>query len=282
VKVFQARAGILVDGEVGDETRGALAAKPGRALAVRVKDLVLVKPVERGSKTLAARLAQGWLSLNGFQVAVDGEFGGTTEEVLRSFQASRGLNPTGVVDADTWAALTAPMVAALRPIGKRNGLGPLVVAYAKQHLRQHPREIGGPNKGPWVRLYTDGKEGPDFPWCAGFASFVVKQAADALGVAAPFQRTLACDVMADGSGTHFLRGSTPGAQARLRPGSIFLQQARPNERARFRYRHTGIIVRPGPTSMATIEGNTNDDGSADGYEVCARTRTYADMDFIVL
>ena len=78
------------------------------------------------------------------------------------------------------------------------------------------------------------------------------------------------------------RGATPGAQSRLRPGSIFLQHARPNERDRFRYRHTGIIVSAGPGSMATIEGNTNDDGSAEGYEVCARTRGYGEMDFIVL
>ena len=60
------------------------------------------------------------------------------------------------------------------------------------------------------------------------------------------------------------------------------QLARGNERQKYKYRHTGIIVSAGPTSMATIEGNTNDDGSADGYEVCARTRAYGDMDFIVL
>ncbi|MGH8565940.1 MAG: hypothetical protein ACREXW_18380 [Gammaproteobacteria bacterium] len=30
----------------------------------------------------------------------------------------------------------------------------------------------------------------------------------------------------------------------------------------------------------TIEGNTNDDGSREGYEVCARTRDYNEMDFI--
>jgi lysozyme family protein/peptidoglycan hydrolase-like protein with peptidoglycan-binding domain len=282
VRVFQARAGIEVDGEIGDQTRGALAAKPSKVKAVRFKDLAFSAPIKNGNKSLTARLVQSWLSLNGFHVAVDGEFGGTTEEVVTAFQTKRGLPPTGVVDEPTWAALTAPMRAALRPIPKVQRLGPLVVAYAKQHLKRHPLEIGGPNTGPWVRLYTDGKEGKDFPWCAGFASFVVKQAADTLGVAAPFPRTLACDVMAANAGSRFVPGSAPGAQARVRPGSIFLQLARANERRLFKYRHTGIVVSPGPTSMATIEGNTNDDGSADGFEVCARTRTYAEMDFIVL
>jgi len=31
----------------------------------------------------------------------------------------------------------------------------------------------------------------------------------------------------------------------------------------------------------TIEGNTNDDGSREGYEGCQRVRGYASKDFIV-
>ena len=283
IKVAQARLGIEVDGEVGSQTRTALAAKPSKIAVFKVKDLGITLPVQKANgKSLGARLVQGWLSLGGFHVAVDGEFGGTTEEVVAAFQTKRGLPVTGVVDGATWAALTAPMAAALRPIPKRTSLGALVVAYAQQHLKQHPLEIGGPNSGPWVRLYTDGKEGAEYPWCAGFASFIVKQAADTLGVAPPVPRTLAVDVLAANAGSRFVAGSSPGAQSRLKPGTIFMQLARGSERQKYKYRHTGLIVKPGPTSMMTIEGNTNDDGSADGYEVCARTRTYGDMDFVVL
>jgi lysozyme family protein len=283
IKVAQGRLGIEVDGEVGNQTRTALAAKPSKVAVFKVKDLGVNLPVKKANgKSLGARLVQSWLSLGGFQVAVDGEFGGTTEEVVAAFQTKRGLTVTGVVDDATWKALTAPMAAALQQIPKRKNLGALVVAYAQQHLKQHPLEIGGPNSGPWVRLYTDGKEGADYPWCAGFASFIVKQAADTLGVAPPVPRTLAVDVMAANAGSRFVAGSSPGAQARLKPGTIFMQLARANERQKYKYRHTGLIVKPGPTSMTTIEGNTNDDGSADGYEVCARTRAYGDMDFIVL
>ncbi len=32
----------------------------------------------------------------------------------------------------------------------------------------------------------------------------------------------------------------------------------------------------------TIEGNTNDDGSRNGYEVCARRRGYGKKDFVLL
>ena len=57
-------------------------------------------------------------------------------------------------------------------------------------------------------------------------------------------------------------------------------RAAPGEK-RFKYAHTGIVVQAGPDTFKTIEGNTNDDGSAEGYEVCARVRGYTGIDFIV-
>ena len=45
--------------------------------------------------------------------------------------------------------------------------------------------------------------------------------------------------------------------------------------------HVGIVLRADQESMRTIEGNTNDSGSPDGFEVCERTRNYAGKDFVV-
>ena len=36
--------------------------------------------------------------------------------------------------------------------------------------------------------------------------------------------------------------------------------------------HTGFVERIDGTSIHTIEGNTNDTGSREGYEVCRRIR----------
>jgi hypothetical protein len=94
------------------------------------------------------------------------------------------------------------------------------------------------------------------------------------------QRTLGCDTIASSAGARFVPGAR--AKGRVRPGSIFLQQAHGAERRRYRYRHTGIVIEAGPETMTTIEGNTNDEGSAEGYEVCRRTRGYGNMDFVVL
>jgi hypothetical protein len=38
----------------------------------------------------------------------------------------------------------------------------------------------------------------------------------------------------------------------------------------------------GPEGFKTIEGNTNDEGVSNGFEVCMRSRSYKDKDFILL
>jgi hypothetical protein len=53
-----------------------------------------------------------------------------------------------------------------------------------------------------------------------------------------------------------------------RPGDIFLL-LRPGGKTSF---HTGIIRNVSPLYFGTVEGNSNDAGSAEGYEVCRRTR----------
>jgi len=46
--------------------------------------------------------------------------------------------------------------------------------------------------------------------------------------------------------------------------------------------HIGIIVDPKEDYFTTIEGNTNDAGEREGYEVCKRIRGYKNKDFILI
>jgi hypothetical protein len=46
--------------------------------------------------------------------------------------------------------------------------------------------------------------------------------------------------------------------------------------------HTGIVIEVGSDSFKAIEGNTNDDGVRNGFEVCKRSRSYKNKDFILL
>ena len=285
VRDFQQRNGLLVDGEVGSETFGALSGalpSPSPIAAARpdLSDLKLDAPKKRGSSGEKVRLIQGWLSLHGFKLVVDGGYGNATARQVRAFQKANGLPVTGIVDGATYEELVQPMIAALSPIAPDGPLGRLVVAYARQHLVQHPQEVGGENRGPWVRLYTQGREGKDSPWCAGFATFILEQACLAGGVASPLPRTLACDEMQACAGDRFLSQPKPSQRKRITPGSFFLRPNPPGVEPR--YAHTGIVVQAEADTFKSIEGNTNDEGSAEGFEVCARVHGYRGLDFVVI
>lgn len=238
--------------------------------------------IQRGAKGKKATLVQEWLTLHNCGTAIDANFGPATNAAVKKFQQKNKLPQSGKVDSATFEALIAPMRAALQPVpGGRKTLADLVVAYALRHLKQHPREVGGQNKGPWVRLYMKGKQGDNYPWCAGFVSFLLHQAADTLGTKPPFSSTFSCDVLA-GFGKRTKRfvsekeivsGSTPIEN--LSPGSIFLVRKRPGD-----WTHTGIVLAFHSDHIATIEGNTNDSGSREGYEVCQRVRGYEKKDFV--
>jgi peptidoglycan hydrolase-like protein with peptidoglycan-binding domain len=284
VRDFQQRNGLLVDGEVGRETLGALAGVPPIPSPAGppqgLPDLKLGAPKKPGSSGEKVRLIQGWLSLRGFKLVVDGGYGDATARQVRAFQKAQGLPVTGIVDEETYARLVQPMIAALSPIGPDGTLGSLVVAYARQHLVQHPQEVGGENRGPWVRLYTQGREGKKFPWCAGFATFVLEQASLAAGVRMPLAKTLACDEIQSSADARFLSQPKPSQRKRITPGSIFLRPNPPGRRPR--YAHTGIVVQADADTFKSIEGNTNDEGSAEGFEVCARVHGYRGLDFVII
>lgn len=245
-----------------------------------MSDLVLEKTLKRGSRGKQPRLVQEWLCLQEIHVVIDDSFGPATESGVKKFQQREGLPVDGVVGQDTFDKLIQPMKAALEPIDPAgHSLGGMVIEYARQHLAQHPREMGGQNRGPWVRLYMGGNEGDQWPWCAGFVCCVLKQACKSLDVPMPFRKTYSCDTMAALAKDKeiFLAGSKSGDKSKLPPGAIFL-----NRRTSTDWVHTGIVIQPGKEIFHTIEGNTNDEGSREGYEVCQRIRGYKKKDFILI
>lgn len=236
----------------------------------------LALPVKRGATNKkAAKLVQEWLSLHGAAVKPDGAFGPATEAAVRAFQTNNGLPATGVVDAAAFNLLIAPLVRAIAPVAKLATLGETVVAVARQHLTEHPREVGGQNAGPWVRYYTCGSEGEAFPWCAGFVSAILRQAAAIHGVKSPLPYTLSCDVLAAEAKKAGIFIPNKGAKGQVGAGSIFLNI----RKAGADWDHTGLVVGTSADHIETIEGNTNDDGHREGYEVCRRFRSWDKRDF---
>lgn len=236
----------------------------------------------KGDKGRKVTVIQQWLSLNGHSVMVDGVFGAATEAAVKEFQAKKSLPEAGVVNQATMDKLVEPMLKAVKPIPAAGRTLPqMVIAYAQQHLAQNPREIGGQNMGPWVRLYMKGKEGKDWPWCAGFVSTVVAQAAESVGKSMPFTPTFSCDTLAmDARNKKILftekQLGEPGATAGF-SGGIFIRKRTAQD-----WDHTGLIVTVHTDHMETIEGNTNDAGDREGYEVCKRRRDLKGKDYVKL
>lgn len=241
-------------------------------------EVELRTPLQRGNRGMAVRRLQEWLNLRGFGLVVDSDFGPVTAHAVGLFQASARLPVTGQLDQTTSVELVAPMVRVLqRPRRGRASLGAMIVDCGMRHLRKRPMETGGQNRGPWVRLYMKGNEGGDWPWCAGFVSFLLEQARQKLGLPMPIAGSFSCDSLAAQAKEAGLfvaeRDVIPGT---IPPGALFLVRRTATD-----WTHAGVVSSSLPNVFATIEGNTNDEGSREGFEVCARSRGYADKDFIV-
>jgi peptidoglycan hydrolase-like protein with peptidoglycan-binding domain len=242
-----------------------------------LKEALLAEPVALGATGDAVRRVQEWLTLGRIGVKIDGSFGPATETAVRMLQAQKSLPVNGVVDEDTYSVLLSPIAAALAPTPSSGSLGADIIAVGEQHVAQHPREIGGENSGPWVRMYMNGDEGVDFPWCAGFACFVMKQAA--AGRPLPFTPGISCDGIAQSARERgLLRDGGTIKPEDITPGSFFLvrRATAPG------WHHTGLVVAANGSTVTTLEGNTNDDGSREGYEAIRRVRTLAAVDYIIL
>ena len=246
------------------------------------KELVLSGVVKKGDNGTNVKRVQEWLSLRGFGTGIDSDFGPATEHCVKDFQQANHLSVTGIVDQVTYSSLVSPLKAALQaiPVTPNDKLPDLVLKYAQQHLDQKPLEMGGDNRGPWVRVYMDGHEGTEWKWCAGFVTFILEQACLTLNCSMPIAGSFACNELAQqAKDKHLFVRSNDIANGSvswqsLNSCCIFLV------RKNSQWSPTGFVCQPDEDPFSTIEGNTNDEGSANGYEVCERTRSLSEKDFI--
>jgi hypothetical protein len=122
-----------------------------------------------------------------------------------------------------------------------------------------------------------GNEGPSWPWCAGFVSYLLKQVCTSADIARPLAHTFSCDLLAaDAREKHrFVSERDVQQGATVAPGSLFLVRRTSTD-----WVHTGLVTRTMGDAFETIEGNTNDDGDREGYEVCRRIRGFKSKDFV--
>lgn len=233
-----------------------------------------------------AKRVQEWLVLTGHRVVIDSNFGPASLRALNIALNRDGASaqiPDGqpVMTDQEWNKLISYYkVALLQPGNPMPGkLSDFVRRVAVIHLAAHPVEIGGQNRGPWVRTYMRGMEGSGWPWCAGFVSFVLGQAAAWMGAERPIPYSWSSSEIvreAKANGLNVIKGEDAGDPT-SNSTCIFVVRG-----GRTGYKHIGFAHHFKGDTFETIEGNSNDEGSYEGYEVCSRIRSLKGKDLIIL
>jgi hypothetical protein len=136
----------------------------------------------------------------------------------------------------------------------------LEIALSQDGISESPK---GSNKGPEVNKYLESAGiSPGYAWCMAFVYWCVNGAAIDLNIENPLVRTGA--VMLQWNTTKLRK--LPKTSGGINPGDIFIMQFSHGTG------HTGFVEKIEGGLIHTIEGNTNDDGSREGYEVARRVR----------
>ncbi len=136
----------------------------------------------------------------------------------------------------------------------------LDIALTQEGISEEPK---GSNSGPVVNQYLRSVGlGKGYPWCMAFVYWCVDQAAKMLEIKNPLQKTGGVMLQYATTGLRKL----PKTSGAIKPGDIFIMEFGHGTG------HTGFVEKIEGSIVYTIEGNTNDDGSREGYEVARRKR----------
>ncbi|MDW8129833.1 MAG: peptidoglycan-binding protein [Bryobacterales bacterium] len=222
------------------------------------------KTLRRGDSGPEVQRLQGLLAERGYGVTISGVFDAETQRAVRAFQ-SANLDPNGqpllvdgVVGPRTWWSLThgTPSVAPRAPVdysslpppemgGTSRGRAALEAAIAE--LRAGAGEIGGNNRGPFVRKYLNGLAPEGSSWCAAFVSWCYAQGPGGC----PFTYTVSARaLLADLKRRGWAH--LPGSGFQPQPGDIVVWW---REKLAGWKGHAGLVHQFRDGILYTIEGN---------------------------
>lgn len=218
------------------------------------------------------------------KLIVDRDFGEATEEAVLLFQArytdplGRELEVDGEVGPNTWTALFGAEAVSEGPAFQAgSSIRDLVVQVAASQVgvREEPR---GSNRGPQVDEYIRASgldpRADSYAWCICFMQWVFKEAAksDGAGIS-PLPRTAGVHAlwkMRTSAATNVI---TPNEAdpAVIKPGMVFLFDTGGGKG------HGGFVESVSGSRLVSVEGNTNNGGSREGYGVFRRTTRLVKM-----
>lgn len=245
--------------------------------------------MQKGARGNQVKQIQEWLNYHHCRTSIDSDFGPATQACIKDYQEKNSLSVSGKVNKQTWESLLSPMTGALVAPADISTMtaSQAVLAVANLHVNPNPVEIGGANRGPWVRLYCEGHDGTQWAWCAGFVTLIMQQAYFYRGQKAPVKGSVSCDSLASQAkmaGLFIPESDIASGRVEwdsLGACGVFLRRRTTTD-----WTHTGFAydgsgdVRE--LVFSTIEGNTNDEGSREGFEACRRKRSIkkSEYDFI--
>lgn len=132
----------------------------------------------------------------------------------------------------------------------------LKIATSQLGVKEIPK---GSNAGPEVEIYLRSVGlGKGFPWCMAFVYWCTQQATIKMAFKNPLKKT--AGVLDQFNSRLLLVAKIP------QTGDIFIMDYGKG------MGHTGIVEKIVGSTLHTIEGNTNDEGSREGFEVCRKKR----------
>jgi len=207
-------------------------------------------------------------------IGEDGDFGVNTVSAVKLFQTRNSdangnpLEADGKIGAITWATLFGSDKVPVADTASAGLLAKaLAVAVSQIGVVEQPPFS---NRGPEVDLYlrTVGLNpvGQHYSWCMAFVYWCFNEAAKSLGIKNPLVKTAGCLNGWNGATCPKIKmADAVNNPALVKPGFIFIiDHGHGNG-------HTGIVESVNGGIINTIEGNTNSDGSANGYGVLRLT-----------
>lgn len=147
----------------------------------------------------------------------------------------------------------------------------LEIAKTFEGIQESPK---GSNSGPEVNKFL-ARVGlkPGNAWCMAMVYYCVDEAAKQLGLPNPLVRT--GHVLYQWNNTTARK--LPKTSAAVKPGDVFIMKFKGG------LGHAGFVEYVKPGIIHSIDGNSNDEGSREGFEWCRRERpTSSFLGFIQL
>ncbi len=130
----------------------------------------------------------------------------------------------------------------------------LAIAKTQLGVQEIPR---GSNAGPAVEKYLKSVGlGKGYSWCEAFVYWCYQEASKELGIANPLKKTAGVLDQLNNSKKYVVQ--TP------QKGDLFIMDFGKG------LGHIGFVDDTFIKKFNTVEGNSNDDGSREGYEVCQK------------